>query len=937
MDRRCLAVLLLVILLAACEPPQWTSAPTRFFALNLPVTPSLADADGQPLAGVFRSVRLLLDNQELARSHTIVGETETGQQLSPGHSLGMAFSAPRAFMGVAVSLQRIGPGPVQVGLTLRRGSRHGSVVASRVVESVPQRGWAELRFEEQPPGRYHVQLSECTGAGVFWRGQALTSDPDNLWQDYRERSIPFKLPQTLDAIPQYDSSSLSILVNTRAARIYFLGGRSSYDHGIASWGDYEARGDATDRQFVGDRAGNLEIAYADGSRDVVPLMFGLNLWWWNHWGNTEGGGPFLQPFLATPRPMIASLHIYSLGDNALAPSFWVFQPQDKTITRLRFVDNPDIQGFPLVVAVTLEGQGGGPNASPLPSPDREESFTAWLADHTISAQMLASDSYDQALAALRSFLYSTPASIPDSLSREEPMDPLPVRLSFSGSWSATILSNVHAHSLKDLLAKLTPAGMVHSSTAASPNYGGYGGIGTWRAGVGYFHGQAWTRDTGRALIELARLGFLDQVEAALAFAGTHLYDLPNGYPEISRQGQRVPPHWGTVLGAPNLMDVDSLGDDNQENDGHGLLLLAHVRAWHARAQDRAWLDRYWPVIRDAAEWYCFQLENPAFSRATSVLYTEGEAANDGGYDVYSNVIAVEALRGAADMAHARHDAVLARRWEGCADTIASGLRQELTDHDERYGTTWRPVAWGWGYGHESLAPAFIQADRSGYLLAASETLSVTLSTYQRQTQLPSGFRSGRVLGYGQAFLAQAALMLDDMTGAGEALDNLARFIYDGRAWPYLVPEGIALHPSSSYWYRTGDLGNAVQEAEVLKTLALVAGVDDLSGQRLVLMPRLPPTWSGISVADYPVTVAGKRLTVGYTLTGEARRVSIVITASSAVPLLDVRLGPLPVGASPQVFVDGAIRPAEVVESGGWGWVWLRNMQNRERIGIEVRW
>jgi hypothetical protein len=649
------------------------------------------------------------------------------------------------------------------------------------------------------------------------------------------------------------------------------------------------------------------------------------------------GGPFLEPFATTPRTLIASLHVYSLDDNPLAPSYFVYKPQNKTIARLRLSDNPQIQGYPLVSAITLETTRGGANATLLRTPEPDSTFAAWLADNTITQEIITSASYEPALAALRDKLYSSQAGIPSSAPAETIAGRSGPRMRFEGTATASILNNVYEHTLSDLRAKLDADGTFHASTYNSANFGLYGGIGTWRGGVGYFYNQAWSRDMGRTLLELVRLGFLDEVDAGLRFAAKHLYDLPNGYPDVNREGEKVPAHWGTVLGVPNVIDADGMHDDNQENDAHGLLLLAYVSAWQARSRNAAWLDGFWPVIRDAAEWYCFQLENPAFSRATGVLYTEGEAANDGGYDVYSNEIAIEALRGTADMARSRGDNALAQRWDGYANSIEQGMEQELIDKNARYGETWRAVAWGWGYGHESLAPAFISADRSGYLLNAGGALTITQQTYQRQVELPSGYRSGRITGYGQAFLTQAALLLDDMTGASLALDNVAAFIYDADAAPYLVPEGIALHPSGAYWYRTGDLGNAMQEAEVLKTLALVAGVDDLNGDRLRLIPRVPQQWTAASVMDYPVTVAGQRLTLAYTLTRQAGSIRMDITASAPIPNLEVRLGPLPLDAVPQVTVDGAARAFDVTESGGANWTWLRGLDGRGEAHIEVRW
>ena len=176
-----------------------------------------------------------------------------------------------------------------------------------------------------------------------------------------------------------------------------------------------------------------------------------------------------------------------------------------------------------------------------------------------------------------------------------------------------------------------------------------------------------------------------------------------------------------------------------------------------------------------------------------------------------------------------------------------------------------------------------------------------------------------------------------MAGAGQALGIMAGFIYDADAGPYLMPEGVALHPQGEVWYRTGDLGNAVHEAEVIKTLALVAGVDDLDGRRLQIAPRLPPGWTGISVEQYPVLVGGQRYLAGYRLQRQAQSLSMTIDAAAAVPGMDVRLGPLPLGTAPRATVNGAAYNGELVDSGDSRWMWLRGLPGGQAAQIEVQW
>ena len=255
-----LLLLAVLIVVGGCTPPTVAPAPRRFYALNLPATSAPAASDGRPMPGVSHSVRLLLDDRPLAHSQTLVGEMDQGSLLEPGHTMTMRFSAPQAFRGVAVALYRAGPGPTSARLSLWAGEQTGSPLAT-LDTGIAQHAWVELRTGPLPAGAYVMQVSDATGQGLYWRGTTVAPDGD-LWAGYRDQGVPFRLPQTPADIPSYDGGSLSIPVNARAERIYILGGRSTYDYGIGHWGDYEARADASDRQFIGDQDGELEVVYS---------------------------------------------------------------------------------------------------------------------------------------------------------------------------------------------------------------------------------------------------------------------------------------------------------------------------------------------------------------------------------------------------------------------------------------------------------------------------------------------------------------------------------------------------------------------------------------------------------------------------------------------------------------------------------------------------
>ncbi len=68
-----------------------------------------------------------------------------------------------------------------------------------------------------------------------------------------------------------------------------------------------------------------------------------------------------------------------------------------------------------------------------------------------------------------------------------------------------------------------------------------------------------------------------------------------------------------------------------------------------------------------------------------------------------------------------------------------------------------------------------------------------------------------------------------------------------------------MHGDGAYRYRNSDLGNAVQQAEIVKCVRLVCGVDDLlSTDAYALVPRLPENMMHMTVQDYPVTLPDRR-------------------------------------------------------------------------------
>jgi hypothetical protein len=228
-----------------------------------------------------------------------------------------------------------------------------------------------------------------------------------------------------------------------------------------------------------------------------------------------------------------------------------------------------------------------------------------------------------------------------------------------------------------------------------------------------------------------------------------------------------------------------------------------------------------------------------------------------------------------------------------------------------------------------LGPLIFLADYHGFAPEDDDPSwrPINEAAYQRliDTYRPFGFY-GWAMGYGQGFVTQAALLLDRMKDVTPMLHWTARETYDAEIHSFVVPEGVQVTPDGNYIFRTGDQGNGVQEAEIVKTFRLLIGVDDNQPERLRIMPRLPYGWTEIAVSKFPALVEqnGKRQTamLRYDLRRTGDRMSLDIAADRPLGPVSMRLGPFakqPTAAD--VLVNGK-HPSQsnIAQSGDSWWV-----------------
>jgi len=785
--------------------------------------------------------------------------------------------------------------------------------------------------------------------------------------------VPFLgLPLTQSVVPPGGSGEVKC--GFRARRIFLLGMINTWDHGSPVWG---AVSDYSDRLFIGDRIGDLRIEYADGSHDSVPLRLGHTAWWYADYIANGATEPFASDARARAT-LERALDIYPTGASGGHAYVCVIRPRDQSIARLSFVDNPMKLGAPAITAVTVDSDDSSDTVGPaMGAPPPSVGERRWLAQHTISAEKPETARTGRCLDALRRLLYMSPQAMPAHVPLSVPPGFRGPRLRFAGAPSAELMTNIYYHSTQDMDDKVDADGTFHTSTKAAPSWGGYQGIGTWNPRQGAYYDHAWSRDLGRVLQELTELGYESDsyvtlrrhsgvarraTAACARWCDRWLLWFPQQFPRINVKGKPVPGHWVRIINHPEWTQTPGMpaGFGNLENDGHGLIMLFHYRAWlHARRR-RDHVLTNWPAIREAAEYVCWLLDNPGDAPASlrssaargidvsrahdDVLFSDSEGGNLRA-SIYCDMPCWLGMMAYAEMAAAAGKRDEAARWRQYADRLKRGIGRYYVTRDPAGGDIWDPdKAAVWPFGHSVLAPVLIWPDYYGVDLSGmpADWLARSRRTLREQlARCRPDHASAVAMGYGQCFITQAALLLDEMDDASRCIERLAQFTYYPRCKPYIVPEGCEVDASGKWWRRTGDLGNGVQEGEAIKCVRLVLGIDDTQPARTLFMPRLPRGWSEVRAQGYPVmTLDGARAvqrSVSFRLQREGNRDRLAISADGPLASVRVRLGPYPSGTRRVgVSVNGRRRTAPAFRSGDSAWAWVDGPPGARQLVIRAQ-
>lgn len=817
----------------------------------------------------------------------------------------------------------------------------GRRVRLELVDGDDGTGWAWLAF-----GRLDPAVAPMPRGADVPDGWTETHDAP---EPVTVNGIPFAR-RPLWA-PTREGARAVLPVGARARWLLLLGCVNAPDSAGPDWGS----GDSFVNQFIGDRLGAVELRYASGRVDRVPLTCGYTVWW---------RGPFQRspaPFTTEPAAR-ASLDAALCVANGLrpeGPAYWLgIALRGETLVSVTLQDDAARRGHVVFEGATLTDVS--PTAfsnrlAPLPRGALDPAAAAWLVAHGVDATSPYPASRQAAVRALARSLYSCPADVTAAgLAAAPPRAtaatyPGP-RLRFLGPPLAELLTRVYYENASELLTRVDDAtGMVHESRAGADNYGGFGG---WTPGLGPFHADSYTRI--RALTLLTQAGFRAKAEKAVDYYDGWMLYFPRAYPQVQLGGRPVPAHATVIANRPHVY-FDSLRAagwptryttrdfGNPENDGHGLLLLTRWRAWVKAGRPREWVRSRWEAIDATAEYipWCFEHPELSFSEH-GLLYNESEGGMQKA-SIFCDEPCRLGLLACAEMADAvgRHDR--ARRWRAVAVRMRRAMEGYYPRAVARWGDVWDPDrSAGWAPGHAVLAPIVIGADYLGYDAARrlpAGWLARTERTYRMQMArnrpawcAPTG------LGYSQCYAAQAALLLDRMADAERLVGWMARLCFAPRlADPYRVPEGATVAGDGSVWRRWGDLGNLYQLAEVVYTVHEMAGIDDFSGPRPLFIPRLPPGWRGLEARGWPVRAHADGASVlaraDVTLRRDKRErfCRLDIALSAPIDGCDARLGPFALTRTPGALaVNGRPVTANWTVEGDSRWA-------RVRLGRGTRW
>jgi hypothetical protein len=455
------------------------------------------------------------------------------------------------------------------------------------------------------------------------------------------------------------------------------------------------------------------------------------------------------------------------------------------------------------------------------------------------------------------------------------MSDSPGRVIFFGSQTANLFTKEVNESFKGALAldytskpdDKFPLGFLSASPTNQPWYG-----------------TMWTRDAGTCMRELVYWGYFQHAcqvaQCVMDFVGTN----SDGF-----------------VAFPRYFDPQQKGrQSGSEMDGQAATIIAMVALWQRLPAEDPFRARLYQFLH--------QESSPVrgidyFLKSSPLVPGSGEfgGGRDDAYNVVQNNLCALALISAAKMEDESGNHAMAKKWRKDAKILFYDIEKYLINDKG---------SWIWNIDPKTLKPNHTDTDSAtfggsgglnGVASMSADVLGFDPATWPWHGALVNSRKTFEELyafpprkeqfdkygiwaqmnythkglltspSYGQGYALQDMLLFDKLTMADHGLDFLAQTTYQSSNMVFSLDFGHKLysygHLSPYYFYErmyspdangkiemTAGCGplNLVNVSEPLKVARLIAGVDDTSLKKVLIIPRLPSSWSGYHVENWPI-------------------------------------------------------------------------------------
>ncbi len=434
-----------------------------------------------------------------------------------------------------------------------------------------------------------------------------------------------------------------------------------------------------------------------------------------------------------------------------------------------------------------------------------------------------------------------------------------------------------------------------------------------------WYGTMWTRDAGTFMRELVYWGDYEHAcqvaQCVMDFVGTN----SDGF-----------------IAFPRLIDPQQGPQSGSEMDGQTATIISMVALWQRLPAADPFRARLYQFLH--------QPSSPVrgidhFLSASPLVPGSGEFGGGKGHENYSiiqNNLCALALLSVANMEDEAGDHATAEKWRKDAGILFNNMARYLVNNKG---------SWIWGIDMQTLKPNHTDVDSAlnsgggglnGVICMSADVLGFDPAVWPWQGAVVHGEKTFDELyafpprkerfekygmwaqmnythkglltspSYGQGYALQDMLLLDKQDMAGHGLDFLAQTTYKAPNMVFSLDKYHYTRLSPYYFYErmysldavgqvelTAGCGplNLVNVAEPLKVARLIAGVDDTSPDKVQIIPRLPPSWSGYRLEDWPIYTGHGVVRADITFENKDGMVNFTlhVKQGGAIPKLAVRL------------------------------------------------